>query len=84
MLTNEDTPDLVGRESTVANAGCNTLVARRERVLEAGNSNKSNQGTGQLAETLHGEHGSHHGASPFRRREFGGDNGRERVVTTDS
>jgi hypothetical protein len=37
-----------------------------------------------LAEALHGKDSAHHRASPLCGCEFGGDNGRERVVTANS
>ena len=55
-------------------------ICGRKGVLVASSADESDDAGGQLTHALHGEHGSHHGTSPFGRSELGSDDGRERVV----
>ncbi len=64
MHTNKSSPDLVNGEGTDTSAlgvadGCG------QRALEADGSDQHDQSTAKLAETLHGENGSHHCSSPL-------------------
>ena len=79
----DDTPHLVDGEAADAGAG-RGLGGRLKRAAEARGDNQTHDGGGQLAETLHGEDGAHHGATPLGGRELGGDDGGEWVVTADS
>jgi hypothetical protein len=60
------------------------LTRSQKRVLETGSNADHDNGSTQLTEALHGEDGAHHGTSPFGGCEFGSDNGRKGVITTDS
>jgi hypothetical protein len=81
--SDKGTPHLVDSNLAVASAG---VVARRagEGVLEASNEAKHDEGSSKLPKTLHGKDGTHHGTTPLGGSELGGDDGGERVVTTDT
>jgi hypothetical protein len=81
--TDKGAPHLVYSNLAVAGAGVVTSRTR-ERVLESGDEAKHNKGTAKLTETLHGKDSAHHGTAPLGGSELGGDDGRERVVTTDT
>ena len=66
------TPHLIDGK-TADTAAFGRAGGRQEGLLEARGDDKSNHGGGELANTLHGENGTHHGASPFRRRKLGSD-----------
>jgi hypothetical protein len=70
--TDYDTPHLVDSELADARAVSDGLRGR-ERVLEAGGDDECDDGGGELADTLHGKDGSHHGSTPFGGCKFGGD-----------
>lgn len=77
--TNDHTPHLVDSDTadTTALARCTRC---KKRLFEAGSHNESDQTSSKLADTLHGEDGSHHSASPLRGSELSGDNGAQRVI----
>lgn len=63
----DHTPHLVNSE--IANASAlGDSAGGLEGFLETSGNDQSDYGTGQLADTLHGEDGSHHGAAPLGRR----------------
>ena len=55
-----------------------------QRVLEADRADEGDERGGELAESLVRKNGGHHGAAPLDRREFAGDNRRQRVVSADA
>lgn len=81
--TDDDTPHLVSGEKAITLASALAL-GRLEGALETSSDNQSDDTSEELADTLHGEDGTHHGSSPLGGRELGSDNRRERVVTTDT
>ena len=79
----DHTPHLVHGELAVPVAHGDGLRAR-QGTLEASGTDQRNETRGQLSDTLHGEDGAHHGASPLRGREFRCDDGRQGVVASDA
>lgn len=79
----EDTPHLVDGHAAVAGAGCEG-GGWFEGFLEAEGDEEHDEGGAELAETLHGEDGAHHGTAPFGGGELGGDDAGEGVVTADT
>ena len=61
---NDDTPHLVNGKLTDAIAIANSLGGF-QGVVEARHDNESNNGGGELADTLHGKDGTHHRTSPL-------------------
>ena len=53
-------------------------------VLKTSDKAKHDKSTTELTETLHSKDGTHHGTTPLGSGELGGDNGGERVITTDT
>lgn len=89
--TDKSSPHLVHRDGAIAGAvlvgSCLRVGGRDslgERVLETGSQAEHDQGTTELAKTLHGEHSGHHGTTPLGGSELGGNDTRKRVVTTDT
>lgn len=88
--TDDDTPDLVHSNqahavtSSLLGLGVRSVDGSDERLLEANNGDESNDTSTELAKTLHGEDGTHHGSSPLGSSELGGDDGGEWVVTTNT
>lgn len=80
---NQSTPHLIDGNGTDTSA-VGDLGGRLQGLLEASSDDEHDDGGSELANTLHGEHGAHHGTSPLGRRKFGGDDGRQWVVTTDT
>jgi hypothetical protein len=81
--TDESAPHLVDSNRAVASAGVVT-TGGLERALKTGDEAQHDEGTTKLTETLHGEDSTHHGTAPLGGSELGGDDGRKRVVTTDT
>lgn len=81
--TNDDTPHLVNGElaDTIASS---RVLGSQKGLLEAGSDDKSNDTSGELTNTLHGEDGTHHGTAPLGGSELRGNDRRKRVVTTDT
>lgn len=81
--TDQSAPHLVNSNLTLSSASSvrSNVVELR---LEANGQANHDDSTTKLAETLHGEHGAHHGTSPLGRSKLGCDDGRKRVVTTDT
>ena len=81
--TDQGTPHLVDSNLAVASAlsvGCGLV----ELALEASDEADHDDSSTKLAETLHGEHGAHHSATPLGGSELRGDDGGKRVVTANS
>lgn len=81
--TDQSSPHLIYCHDAVTSTG----LYRRGSLqgpLEAEGNEEHDEGGAELANALHGEDGSHHGASPLGGRELGGNDGRQRVVTTDA
>ena len=55
-----------------------------ERVPERDSHDERDEGGSELTGALHGEHCSHHGTTPARRRELGRDDSGQRVVTPNT
>ena len=68
------TPHLIDREPADT-AALGRSGSSQEGLFEARGDDKGNHGGGELANTLHSENRTHHGAPPFRRRELGSDDG---------
>ncbi len=81
--TDEGSPHLVNSESADASA-VGLLGGGEERLLEAEGDEEHDESGGELTKTLHGEDSAHHGTTPLGGSELGGDDGGERVVTTDT
>jgi hypothetical protein len=81
--TDQSTPHPVDGNLAFAVAG-SIVAGLVDLVLEAGDEAKHDKSSAKLTESLHGEHGTHHGTSPLGGGELGGDDGRQRVVTTDT
>ena len=81
--TDEDSPHLVNSEAADASA-VGLLGGGEERLLEAESDEEHDESGGELTKTLHGEDSAHHGTTPLGGSELGGDDGGERVVTTDT
>lgn len=62
--TNDDTPHLVDGQTADASAGGRGGGALK-RLLEASSDDQSDDSSTKLAETLHGEDGTHHSSSPL-------------------
>lgn len=75
--TDEDTPHEVDMRE-------DTGVILQERVLVGDDNNVGNKGTSKLTPSLVGEHCGHQTSTNVRRRELGGDDGGQRVVTTNA
>jgi len=71
-----------GKLAVTGASGC--LSSGLEGPFETSSNNQRNDSSCELANTLHGKHGVHHGTSPFGSSKLRCDNGTERVVTTDS
>jgi len=78
-----DTPHLVYSKLALTQAS-RSLCAKQKRLLEARSDNQGNDGSSELANSLHSKHSIHHSTSTFCSRKLRCDNRRQWVVTTDS
>lgn len=81
--TDDDTPHLVDGELADTIASSRGLGGQ-ERLLETGSDNESDDTSSELTDTLHGEDGAHHGTAPLSGSELRGNDGRKRVITTNT
>ncbi|KAH3662001.1 hypothetical protein OGAPHI_006182 [Ogataea philodendri] len=81
--TNDDSPHLVTSSDTVTGT-LSRGVCDNQNIFVAGNTNNGDNTGKKLTPTLVGKHSTHDGTSPFGGGEFGGNNGTQWVVTTDS
>ena len=81
--TDNHTPHLVNGKTTDTTA-LGDSGGGLKGLLETRGDNQGDDTSGELTETLHGEDRAHHGASPLGCGELGGDDGGQRVVTTDA
>lgn len=79
----DHTPHLVDSDATDATALVDTRCGKK-RLLEADSDDERHDAGGELANTLHGENGAHHGTTPLGSSEFRCNDGAERVVTSDT
>jgi hypothetical protein len=83
--TDQSAPHLVnGNLALVRRAALRVRCSLLELALEASYKTDHDNTTAELSKTLHGEHSTHHSATPLGGSKFGGDDGRKRVVTTDT
>lgn len=71
----DNTPHLVDGE-TADTTAVGDGRSSQERLLETLSDDQADDTSGELADTLHGEDGAHHGTTPFGSSEFGSDNRR--------
>jgi hypothetical protein len=81
--SDENSPHFVSGQSAGSGTCCDSR-GHGERLLESSDHDEGDDSAEQLTETLHGKHGSHHCASPFRSGELRSNDGRQRIVTTNT
>ena len=79
----DNTPHLINSDATDA-AALVDLGGRKKGLLEADSDDERHDTSSELTDTLHGEDRAHHGSAPLGGSELGGNDGAERVVTSDT
>ena len=79
----DHTPHLVDSDAADSTARAD-LRGSQERLLEASGDDEGDDTGTELAHTLHSEDRAHHSTAPFGGGKLGGNDGTERVVTTDT